>query len=219
MTQSNIVQFSAALSKKRLDEERKIEDQVHALIAEGISPRQQEGLWESYLERQEAKRQAKLQEAITAPETLTETCINQRLRFARRDAWRTADRLTEFRRAKLDWFSALSLAQERKVVGADAYPTLKAKGVPREQFCEHERLTRVKLHDEWREAQTAQLLTPAPDQLAVAWKQARLKAGDDRGFTDIDPLRVKCAIAADIEWLKTHPFRKDRPAKARKNQS
>ena len=74
----------------------------------------------SYREERIAKREAKLLELTTAPEKLSETCKNSRLRFSRRDAWWEARRLTDYLRARLDWHSALSSAQSWNVPGANS---------------------------------------------------------------------------------------------------
>jgi hypothetical protein len=53
---------------------------------------------------------------------LTDTCRNQRLRLSRRDAWWVARRSTDYWRARLDWHTALGLAQEYNVADANSYP-------------------------------------------------------------------------------------------------
>jgi hypothetical protein len=141
------------------------------------------------------RRAARLAEVTTAPEKLSDTCKNHRLRQSRRDAWREASRLTNFARARMDWRSALSTAQSWDVAGADSYPKSEETG------------TRLAHVDVWRAALTAQLLTPAPDIAAVNWKRVQLRGGQHR-HTDVTPGRIERAIAADVEWLNTHPSRK-----------
>jgi hypothetical protein len=120
---AQIIPF-AALEQMRSRKEKWAEQQVRSLMAEGIDPRRQEGLWEDYTAAKRAKREARLLEATNAPETLTETCRNSRLREARREAWRTAEHLTRFARARMDWLAALSCAQGWGVPGADHYPNV-----------------------------------------------------------------------------------------------
>ena len=150
-----------------------------------------------------AKRKAKLLEATTAPETLTETCVNSRLRLARRDAWWTADRLTDFARAHMDWHGALSCAQSWNVPRAGDYPEASAS---------------QPLVDAWRAALVAQLLTPAPDLTAVAWKQVKL-GGEDIRHINIDPRRIERAIAADEAWLAAHPSKRSKPMSDEKRRN
>jgi hypothetical protein len=73
----------------------------------------------NYRSERAAKRAAKLLEVTTAPENFSETCRNQRFRLSRRDAWWAADRLTDYWRARLDWQSALSVAQSNNVADAN----------------------------------------------------------------------------------------------------
>ncbi len=61
----------------------------------------------------------------------------------------------------------------------------------------------------WRAAIVAQLLTPAPTAREITWKRAVLKARDCR-YTDVTPEQIECAIADDVEFLRTHPVRQSR---------
>ena len=61
----------------------------------------------------------------------------------------------------------------------------------------------------WRQAIAQQLLTPAPDTAAVAWKKAALAAGQHK-FTDVKTERVERAIANDLAFLAAHPVRQSR---------
>ena len=143
-----------------------------------------------------AKRKAKLLEITTSPENFTETCRNHRMRLSRRDAWWTASHLTDYWRARLEWQSALSIAQTHNVADANSYPK-----------CDADRLALVDL---WRAALLQQMLTPAPDQNAVNWKRAQL-AGRNAHCNfpgEIKTERLQRAIDADVEWLKAHPSRK-----------
>jgi hypothetical protein len=171
-----IIQFSAARpSAKRLD---KINASPGAIVASlpQKTPR-------------DARREA---HQLMPP--ATETCRNHRLRLARRDAWWAARRLTEYWRARLDWNSALGLAQQYNIADANSYP--------RSEHSDHYELVGV-----WRTALVKQMLTPAPDVAAVAWKRTQLRGGQYR-YTDVKPERLQCAIDADVEWLEAHPSKK-----------
>jgi hypothetical protein len=173
---SNIIQLSAVrLSAKRTAE---MEASAGAIIA-----RVHQMPIEPIMNRRE-------------PEPLTETCRNQRLRLKRRMAWRAAERLTAYRRSRLDWQSALSIAQDHDVADAKSFPP-----------CDDSGSSRMVLVDLWRAALVAQMLTPASDVAAVNWKRAQLQAENYR-YTDVKPERLQHAIEADIEWLEAHPTRK-----------
>jgi hypothetical protein len=75
------------------------------------------------------------------PEPLTDTCRNQRLRLSRRKAWRAANRLTAYGRARLDWQAALSTAQDHDVADAKSF-------LP----CDDSGSNRIVLVDLWRAA-------------------------------------------------------------------
>jgi hypothetical protein len=59
----------------------------------------------------------------------------------------------------------------------------------------------------WRQAIAQQLLTPAPDTAAVAWKKAALDGGQHE-YTDIKTERIDRAIADDLAFLAAHPTRR-----------
>ena len=154
----------------------------------------------SYRDDRIAKRKARLLELTTAPETLSETCKNSRLRLSRRDAWWEAAHLTDYCRARLDWHSSLSTAQSRNIADANSYPKADDTG----DNC----WTLVAL---WRDALVKRMLTPAPDALAVAWKRAQLRA-ENYKYTDVKPERIERSIAEDVAFLAAHPTRRLRPA-------
>ena len=116
------------------------------------------------------------------PPPATETAKNSRIRIARRDAWWHAGRVAEYWRARLDWQSALELAQQYKIGDSASFPA------PREIE------TRGELCDKWRAAIVKRLLTPAPDLAAITWKRAQL-AGRDFSHLPIKAPRVEQAIA------------------------
>jgi hypothetical protein len=68
-----IIQFSAALKEKRLQEEMRLEKEIRAMVSRGVNPARQTKVWNQYLAAKKAKKAAKLLEAKPAPETLTET--------------------------------------------------------------------------------------------------------------------------------------------------
>jgi hypothetical protein len=166
-----IIDFSAArLSAKRVDE---IEASTRAIVAGPIFVRRHER---------------------PLPEPLTETCKNQRLRDARKDAWNHARHTTDYWRARLDWHSALGFAQDHGIADADRFP-------PGDGEC------RMSLVNTWRAALVKQLLTPAPDIGAVTWKRAQLRAENYR-YSDVKPERIERAIADDVAFLEAHPTRR-----------
>jgi hypothetical protein len=65
---------------------------------------------------------------------------------------------------------------------------------------------RSSLVDTWREAVVKQLLTPAPNVAAVAWKRAKLSGGAF-SHLPVKADRVERAIADDIAFLDAHPAR------------
>ena len=112
-----------------------------------------------------AKNQARIAEAESPTTFITKTCRNHRMRQGRRDSWNEARQLTDYWRARMKWFSALSLAQQYGVADSKTYADCK-------DYREHHRLV-----DLWRAALVAQMLTPAPDLSAVAWKRLQLRGG------------------------------------------
>ena len=155
---------------------------------------------DDYLEKRRAKNKAKLLELTTSPEALSGTCKNSRLRTSRRDAWWAANRLTRYWRARLDWHSDLSLAQQYDIAESRTY----AK-------CEHQE--HHALVDQWRAALVRQMLTPAPDTAAVAWKRATFRGGQ-HAYTTVKPKLIEQSIADDVKWLSDHPTRKGKPTSA-----
>jgi hypothetical protein len=125
------------------------------------------------------------------PEPQTETCRNQRLRNARKDAWNRARWTTDYFHGLLKWRDILSCAQRAGVPEAVVQPAFDSD-------------ERWRIVAEWRAALVKQMLTPAPDLLAVTWKRTHL---DEIKRCDVKPERVECAIAADAEWLAAHPTR------------
>jgi hypothetical protein len=122
----------------------------------------------------------------------TETAKNLRIRIARRDVWRQAERTRRYWLARADWVDALGTAQRWKV--ADS-ASLAENG---------DRITLIRM---WREALVEQLLTPAPDMGAVAWKRTTLKT-DKFKQLPITMAQAEQAIAVDVAFLAAHPTRR-----------
>ena len=150
----------------------------------------------SHRDKRIAKREAKLLEITTSPEKFTETCKNSRLRLSRRDTWWTAGHLTDYWRARLDWHSALGTAQQYGIADSASFPSA-------------ENENRFGLVDTWREAVVKQLLTPAPDGAAVAWKRAKL-AGRDFSHLPTKAERIERVISEDLAFLAAHPTRRSK---------
>lgn len=172
--------LAAKITKEALDPDRSL----------------QKARMKAHRDEQVAKREARLLELATAPEKLSATCRNHRLRQGRRDAWWQARYLTDYWRARLDWHSALSVAQTHDVA-EDCHSFPKCDDGPSDWD----------LLALWRAALMSQVLTPAPDVAAVNWKRAQLRGGQHK-YTDVKPERIERAIAADVEWLNAHPSRK-----------
>jgi hypothetical protein len=149
-------------------------------------------------DKRRAKREERLAEVATNP-NLTTTCRNQRLRLSRRDTWWEASELTDYWHARLKWDSALSFAQSRDVADANSLPK-----------CDEGPGGRLVLVDLWRTALVSQMLTPAPDAGAVAWKRAQIRAENVR-YEDVKSERIERVIADDVEFLRTHPTRRRPP--------
>ncbi|HZR88392.1 MAG TPA: hypothetical protein VFB02_16410 [Bradyrhizobium sp.] len=127
-------------------------------------------------------------------EPSTETGKNSRLRKERREVWRAAEATTRYWRARLDMEHAISMVV--------MYGTDEAKLHP-----EYDQSNHMKMVDKYREMLVRQLLTPAPDSNAVVWKKAAFERRDHL-HTDVKPERIERAIAADEEWLATHPTKR-----------
>jgi hypothetical protein len=96
---------------------------------------------------------------------LSTTCKNSRLRQARDKAWDRARQTTSYWRARLDWHGELECAQKWRLADSGSFPPAADEN-------------RFSLVDTWREAVVKQLLTPAPNVAAVAWKRAKLGGRD-----------------------------------------
>jgi hypothetical protein len=121
---------------------------------------------------------------------------NEHLRKERREVWREADTAREYWKARLEMESAIALAQSYSLPEGDNHPP-------------HNPDERMALLANWRQAIAQQLLTPASDTAAVAWKKLALARGEHE-YTDIKTARLERAIADDLAFLAAHPVRQTR---------
>jgi hypothetical protein len=119
---------------------------------------------------------------------------NERLRARRGEAWRKAEIATRYWRMMMDFYLAVSLAQDH--------------GLP-EALALHQP---IKVGDrdfavtKFREALVAQLLTPAARVADVNWKRAEFGRREWQ-FTAVKAQRIEKAIADDVAFLQAHPAR------------
>jgi hypothetical protein len=155
-----------------------------------------------------ARRAKRIAVLETAPETLTVTCRNRRLREQRKIAWRKAEVTTKYWSARMEWCDALTSAQTAGI---------------REVACDKadHRDDRNLSLQKWRDSVAARLLTPAPDMGAITWKRGQLSDRQWR-WTSTTDKQVERAIADDVTWLERHPTKKSllaaAQAKARKTR-
>jgi hypothetical protein len=140
-------------------------------------------------------------------EPMTETARNARLRKERNDVWGRAEAATRYWRVKLEFIRAVDVAQGCGAVAAH----------------DHEKWSREEDRDlvhRYRQALVEQLLTPAPDNRAVAWKQLVVDRDDyvfrggmlgpEVAGSYVKKERVLMAIAADQAFLAAHPVRRNK---------
>ncbi|MBZ0148283.1 MAG: hypothetical protein K8F62_12185 [Pseudorhodoplanes sp.] len=136
------------------------------------------------------------------PDNRSQIAKNEDLRRDRKEAWRKADALTNFWRASLDFFDAVSRAHDHGLKDA--------RGLARTS---HEE--RWPILERYREAMGKHLLTPAPDMAAVTWKRQQL----GKTYLGVKKELVEKSIADDIAFLDAHPTRNSRANKLRKGES
>lgn len=130
---------------------------------------------------------------------VSETCRNLYLRKDRNKAWWQAEAVTTFRRARMDFESALQVAQRNGLPEGNYHGVIAAD--------------RSELVTQWREALVRQMLTPAPDLRAVTWKKRQLENGQYRHI-GAKSERLERAIECDLAFLAAHPVRRtDKPRK------
>lgn len=119
---------------------------------------------------------------------------NSLLRRARLEAWRKANAVTEYRKARLRLFDAKS-EYARRILNIEQGK----RGGRRRKFVAA-----------YRSAIAAQILVPAPTKSAMLWKR---KAGKLRRLP-ITKDQVAAAIAEDKAFLAAHPTSRKKAAKA-----
>jgi hypothetical protein len=130
---------------------------------------------------------------VRPPDEISETLKNRNLRDERKPQWSEAEATREYWRACLDMEAAISVAQREDIPEGANHPPIIADD-------------RWKLLAKLRLSIAAQLMTPAPDTRAVAWKKAALRGGQWE-WTDLTKERIERAIADDEAFLNTHPVR------------
>jgi hypothetical protein len=125
---------------------------------------------------------------------LSTTCKNSRLRQMRDEAWNRARHTTSYWQARLHWQGELEYAQKLGLADSGSFPLAADEN-------------RFRLVDTWREAVVKQLLTPAPNVAAVAWKRAKF-SGRDFSYLPVKPERIERAIADDLAFIAAHPTRR-----------
>jgi hypothetical protein len=128
-------------------------------------------------------------------EEVSETGKNFRLRQERRENWREADAVMEYWHVSMKMDGAISRVQNHELPEGKLHPIRE----PGHYWA---------LIAKYREAWARLMLTPAPDMLSVTWKRAQLEAGNYQ-YTDLKPERITRAIADDVEFLRTHPTRRN----------
>jgi hypothetical protein len=126
-------------------------------------------------------------------ESLTETAKNAALRKERAERWDRAETATRYWHAKLDYDYICMAASRHGLIPP----------------CPVE--NRTQNIENWRSAQVAQLLTPAPTAAAIAWKRQAFASGQYL-YTDVKAEQIERAIELDAAWLAAHPMRRKRAA-------
>jgi hypothetical protein len=139
-------------------------------------------------------------DAPTPARSLSATGENYRLRKERGEAWNEARTIREYWKARLEMEFVVSLAQGYGLPEGNNHPP-------------HNPDERLVLLVHWRQAIVQQLLTPAPDAGAVAWKKAAF-AGGKHKYTDVKAERIELSISNDEAFLAAHPIRQSSREKA-----
>jgi hypothetical protein len=130
-------------------------------------------------------------DAVGRGGTMTTTMKNRRLRDERKEAWRRADAVTNYWKARLQFMDAASIAARRG---------LREEGC---HYCEIDHKARWAVLESYRAAIGKQLLTLAPDVASVNWKRAHMT----KVLIEVKRERVEQAIADDMAFLGAHPTR------------
>jgi hypothetical protein len=129
-------------------------------------------------------------------QTLTETHQNLKARERRNGAWQAARARTNYWKARMGMHDAIYSVQDKGLPEGRIYPEV--------DFNEWSYLVA-----KYRAALAEQLLIPAPRLDAVEWKRKKLAAGEYT-YTGVTRERIELAIAADLEFLASHPIRRTR---------
>lgn len=121
------------------------------------------------------------------PEVLIDTDYNRLMRRTRLAAWQKVEVVT----GKFEATRALYSAEW-------SYATVYRKD---REKANRARDKEFELLDPLRESRVIQIMTPAPDERAVAWKR---KAAKD-SYLPIRDVRIEDAIARDEDFLANHP--------------
>jgi hypothetical protein len=124
-------------------------------------------------------------------ETLLDTEYNFIVRSSRRKVWRRAVATTRYFKVALEYGNA-----------ADNYSHVVEQNSIAGLLTNAHHTTLVKAY---REAISRQILTPAPNIAAIAWKRAQRD-----GYLPINQQEIEAAIAADERFLAAHPTRRAR---------
>ena len=124
---------------------------------------------------------------------ISETLKNRNLRDARKPQWTKAETTREYWHARREMVRAILWAQSHDIPEGAKHP-------PYNSDDDWAALAN------WRLSIAAQLLTPAPDTRAIAWKKAALEGGQWK-WSDVTRERIERAIADDEIFLKSHPTR------------
>lgn len=125
-------------------------------------------------------------------EPLTETARNQRLREERQKVWDRAETATRYWRAKIEYDYICPLAAKHSIIPTPALHAVDDQGFNVRN---------------WREAQVAQLLTPAPTMAAITWKRQAFASGE-YWHIGADAAELERAIDLDAAWLAAHPTKR-----------
>lgn len=139
---------------------------------------------------------AHVDQPATSPDGpgISYTPKNKRLRDQRRHAWHCAEAGHRYWEARLQMESTVSVVQRWSLPEGN----LHSPHVPNERW---------EMLAKWRAAIARQMLTPAPDTAAIAWKRAAFRAGH-HVYTDLKPEMIERAIASDVAFLDAHPTRR-----------
>jgi hypothetical protein len=125
----------------------------------------------------------------------TDIGLNERLRDARKAAWRRAEAKTAFLGSQREYDFCIDHAQRCGVSCAGGLPVLDAAG-------------KFELVERWRLAVLEQLLTPAPRYSDLAWKCRKVASLSEYDWTGgVTPDRVERAIAHDEAFFAAFPAR------------